>query len=73
MKSVLVCVSALTLMTASAAACPFMKTAEHHTMSVASLDKPELPMSTSEEALAEKAAVDEVVTGAIQTGEEDAE
>ncbi len=69
MKSVLVGAAALALFTVSATACPFMKTAQHQTMSVASLEDEQLPMSTSSDVTTEDVAVDAVTTGAIETGE----
>ena len=70
MKFLLASTAALAFMAASATACPFDKTAEHHTMSVASIEPVEPPMSTAEDA----AAVDDVTTGAIKTdGTEEAE
>lgn len=71
MKSVLASIAALALLTASAAACPFMKSAEYKTMSVASLDDASVPMSTTEDALHDEPVVDEVTTGAIESNEEE--
>ena len=65
MKTVLASIAALTLLAGSAAACPFMKTAEHQTMSVASLDEAELPMSQADDLTGSDAKVDDVTTGAI--------
>ncbi len=70
MKFLLASISALALMSVSAAACPFSKTAEHHTMSVASLEKADTSMSTTADAVDEE-KVDEVITGAIATGDEE--
>ena len=69
MKTILVSAAALALFTVSATACPFNKTAEHHTMSVASLEDEQLPMSTSSDMTTDEVVVDEVTTGAIETDE----
>lgn len=65
MKSILASVTALALFTASAAACGFNKTAGHHSMTVASLEETETPMSTTTDAVEELDAIDDVTTGAI--------
>ncbi|MEZ5812557.1 MAG: hypothetical protein R3D45_14190 [Rhizobiaceae bacterium] len=69
MKSILASLAALALMTASAAACGFNKTAGHHSTTVASLEETETPMSTAADAVEEQDAIDGVTTGAI-AGEE---
>ena len=68
MKSVMTSIAALALMSTSAVACPFMKTADDHTMSVASLDRADVPISTSEDALREADVVDEMTTSGIEDG-----
>lgn len=69
MKTVLASISTLALLTVSASACEFMKTAGYKTMSVASIESTEVPMSTAHDAIAEETLVDETVTGAIENDE----
>lgn len=69
MKSILASAAALALTTATVAACPFMKSAEYQTMSVASLDESDLQMSTAHDAVTDDTVVDDVTTGAIETEE----
>ncbi len=69
MKTILTTMMVLAFATASAAACPFMKSAEYKTMSVASLEDTDVPMSTAHEAVAEEVEVDALATGAIEDAE----
>ena len=69
MKSVLAGFATLVFFTAAATACPFMKSAEYQTMSVASLEEADVPMSTTHDALADDVVVDEVTTGAVESKE----
>lgn len=72
MKSILAAMSALALATVSATACPFMKTAEHQTMSVASIEDVQTPMSTTEHAASDDIVVDDVTTGSVEDSETEA-
>ncbi|MEX0343397.1 MAG: hypothetical protein AB3N20_00630 [Rhizobiaceae bacterium] len=69
MKTILASMTVIAFAATSAGACEFMKSAEYKTMSVASLEETETPMSTAHSAVTEEVKVDELTTGAIEDTE----